>query len=98
MTAYAYAAATQAGLYPEVDAGGRLSYNKQSNNRRLRSGSHSTYYGDNQIAAQVASYEIDFWERVRDLVKAANAVALASADSLAQAKLELHAELASAYS
>ncbi len=34
---------------------------------------------------------------MRDLIKAANAQAQASADALAQAKLELHAELATAY-
>jgi NodT family efflux transporter outer membrane factor (OMF) lipoprotein len=95
--ARAYASAAEAGLYPEVDAAGELSYNKQSNNRPLRSANQPTYYGANQIGAQVASYEVDFWGRVRDLVKAANAQALASADSLAQAKLELHAELASDY-
>ena len=95
--ARAYAAEAESGLYPEIDAGGSLSYNRQSNNRPLRSANQPTYYGANQIGAQVASYEADFWGRVRDLVKAANAEAQASADSLAQAKLELHAELASAY-
>lgn len=95
--ARAYAAAAQAGLYPEIDAAGAFSYNKQSNNRPLRSASQPTYYGANQIGVQVASYEVDFWGRVRDLVKAANAQAEASADALAEARLELHAELASAY-
>lgn len=95
--ARAFAAAAQAGLYPEVDAGSSLSYNKQSNNRPLRSKNQPTYYGANQLGAEVASYEVDFWGRVRDLVKAANADAQASADALAQARLELHAELATAY-
>ena len=95
--ARAFAAAALAGLYPEVDAGSSLSYNKQSNNRPLRSKDQPTYYGANQLGAQVASYEVDIWGRVRDLIKAANADAEASADALAQARLELHAELASAY-
>jgi NodT family efflux transporter outer membrane factor (OMF) lipoprotein len=95
--ARAFAAAAQAGLYPEVDAVTSISANKQSDNRPLRSKNQPTYYGDNQIDAQIASYEIDFWGRVRDLVKAANADAEASADALAQARLGLHAELASAY-
>jgi len=46
---------------------------------------------------QTASYELDFWGRVRDLIKAANATAEASRDALAQARLELHAELAGDY-
>ncbi|MBV8473110.1 MAG: efflux transporter outer membrane subunit [Hyphomicrobiales bacterium] len=95
--ARAYAAAAQAGLYPEIDGVGELSYNRQSNNRPLRSANQPTDFGANQIDAQAASYEVDFWGRVRDLIKAANAQAQASADALAQAKLELHAELASAY-
>jgi NodT family efflux transporter outer membrane factor (OMF) lipoprotein len=95
--ARAFAAAAQAGLYPELDALGTITANKQSNDRPLRSKDQPTYYGANQIDAQVTSYEIDFWGRVRDLVKAANADAEASADALAQARLELHAELASAY-
>ena len=43
------------------------------------------------------AYEIDIWGRVRDLVKAANAQVGASADALADARLELHAELAHDY-
>jgi len=93
----AYAAEAEAGLFPEIDAGGGLSYNRQSNNRPLRSPSQPTYYGANQIAVQTASYELDFWGRVRDLIKAANATAEASRDALAQARLELHAELAGDY-
>ena len=54
------------------------------------------YYGNNILGGQV-SYEIDIWGRVRDLVKAANLTAEASADALAEARLELHAELARAY-
>ncbi len=95
--AQAFAAAAESGLYPELDAGGSLSYNRQSNNRPLRSPNQPTYYGANQIQAQVASYEVDFWGRVRDLIKEAKADAQASTDALAQARLELHAELATDY-
>ncbi len=95
--ARAFAAAAQAGLYPEIDAASSLSYNRQSNNRPLRSANQPTYYGNNQLYGQVASYEVDFWGRVRDLIKQANAGAQAVADALAQARLELHAELASDY-
>ena len=43
------------------------------------------------------SYEIDIWGCVRDLVTAASLTAEASADGLAEARPELHAELARAY-
>ncbi len=95
--AHAFAAAAESGLYPQVDFAGELSYNRQSDNRPLRSKGQPDFYGSNQIDAQVVSYEVDFWGRVRDLIKAAKADAEASADALAQARLELHAELASAY-
>jgi len=95
--AHAFAAVAESGLYPQVNFAGLLTYNRQSDNRPLRSKGQPDFYGSNQIDAQVASYEVDFWGRVRNLVKAAKADAQASADALAQARLELHAELASAY-
>ena len=96
--ARAFAAAAQAGLYPEVDSPGRASPTTSNpTTARFVRRDQPTYYGANQLDAQVVSYEVDFWGRVRDLIKAANADAEASADALAQARLELHAELASAY-
>jgi len=85
-----------AGLLPQIDAIGQITANKQSNHRPLRGANEPNYYGNNVLGAQV-SYEIDIWGRVRNLVKAANLTAEASADTLAQARLELHAELARAY-
>ena len=85
-----------AGLFPEVDAAGHVSDNKQSAHRPLRSANQPTYYGDNALDAQT-SYELDIWGRVHDLVKAADYTAQASVDALAEARLELHAELARAY-
>jgi outer membrane protein, multidrug efflux system len=94
--AVARANAALSGAYPQVDAVPHFLANKQSANRPLRSASQPTYYGDNLLGAQTA-YEIDIWGRVRDLVKAANLTAEASADALADARLELHAELARDY-
>ena len=94
--AFARAAQVEAGLLPQVDAIGQITANRQSNNRPLRSANQPSYYGNNILGGQV-SYEIDIWGRVRDLAKAANLTAEASADALAQARLELHAELARAY-
>ncbi|HXZ18095.1 MAG TPA: hypothetical protein VEH77_19390, partial [Roseiarcus sp.] len=77
--------------YPDADAIGHVTANKQSAHRPLRSANPPTYYGDNLLGAQ-ASYEIDLWGRVRDIAASANASAEASADALAQAQLELRAE------
>ena len=94
--AVARANAALSGAYPHVDADPHFLANKQSFNRPLRSASQPIYYGDNLIGAQTA-YEIDIWGRVRDLVNSANATAEASAAALADARLELHAELARDY-
>ena len=75
---------------------GQITANRQSNNRPTRGANQPDYYGNNILGGQV-SYEIDIWGRVRDLVEAANLTAEASADALAEARLELHAELARAY-
>ena len=85
-----------AGLLPQINGIGQITANKQSNNRPLRGADEPNYYGNNILGAQV-SYEIDIWGRVRDLVKAASLTAEASVDALADARLELHAELARAY-
>jgi multidrug efflux system outer membrane protein len=94
--AKARAAQALARLFPQVDAIGQVTANKQSANRPLRSRGQPDYYGNNILGAQV-SYEIDIWGRVRDLAKGANATAEASSDALADARLELHAELARDY-
>jgi len=94
--AFARAAAVEAHFLPQADALGQISANRQSENRPLRSKGQPDYYGNNILGGQV-SYEIDIWGRVRDLASSANLTAEASADALAQARLELHAELARAY-
>jgi outer membrane protein, multidrug efflux system len=94
--AVARAAEVASGLLSQVGANGEITANRQSDNRPLRSKGQPDFYGDNLLGGQV-SYEIDIWGRVRDLAKAANLSAEASADALAQARLELHAELARAY-
>ena len=85
-----------AGLFPHLDGIGRTTTNKQSNHRPLRSANQPTYYGENLIGGQ-ASFEIDIWGRLRDIAESANATAESYADALAQARLELHAELARDY-
>jgi outer membrane protein, multidrug efflux system len=85
-----------AGLLPQVDGMGQITGNRQSDDRPLRSKGQPDFYGNNILGGQV-SYEIDLWGRVRNIAKAANATAEASTDALADARLELHAELARDY-
>lgn len=85
-----------ASLFPIVTGQPELSYNKQSQHRPLRSANQPTYYGANQLFAQL-SWEIDLWGRVHDLVAAAQAGAQANDDLLGGTLLALHATMARTY-
>ncbi|MGA0601271.1 efflux transporter outer membrane subunit [Caulobacter sp. KR2-114] len=85
----------RAGLFPELDVAGHATRTRQSDNAPRR-GTTPTYYNDD-YGGGVASYELDLWGRVRNLVAAGHAEAQASAGDLASARLSLHAQLADAY-
>ncbi|MGO8740207.1 efflux transporter outer membrane subunit [Rhodoblastus sp.] len=84
------------GFFPSIVGLPDLSYNKQSQNRPLRSKGQPTYYGSNQLFGQLA-WEIDIWGRVRDVVGAAKAGAQSNDDLLAATRLSLHATVARTY-
>lgn len=86
----------RANFYPTLSAGLGLSREKASANRPLVISNTNTTYGDFQLAGQ-ASWEPDFWGRIRRTVEAARATAQASAGDLANLDLLLHAELAEDY-
>jgi len=86
----------RADLYPTLSAGASLSRDRASANRPQASASRSTAYGDFLIAGQ-ASWEPDFWGRIRRSVEQARANAQASAADEANIALTLHAELATNY-
>lgn len=94
--ARAYLAQTRSGEFPEINAAGLATRNRQSDHRALRSASQPEYYGDNIVGAAL-SYELDLWGRVRNTVAAGKATTQAAAADLASVRLSLHAQLADDY-
>ncbi len=94
--ARANAAAARSGLFPQVNAGAEISYNRQSEHRPLRSPNQPTYYGANTVGAAVG-YEVDLWDQIHNQVVAGKVSAQASAADLAFIRLSLQAELANDY-
>jgi NodT family efflux transporter outer membrane factor (OMF) lipoprotein len=88
--------AARAGLFPTLSAGPSISRDRISANRPLASKGGTTTYGDFVIAGQ-ASWEPDFWGRVRRTVEQARANAQVSAADMAGVSLTLHAEMATDY-
>jgi len=88
--------AVRANLYPALSAGGSISRARASANRPLAPASGSSAAGDFVLAGQ-ASWEPDFWGRIRRSVEQTRANAQASAADEASVALTLHAELATDY-
>jgi NodT family efflux transporter outer membrane factor (OMF) lipoprotein len=86
----------RAGLYPTLSAGPSISRDRVSANRPEAPPGSSTLFGDFVIAGQ-ASWEPDFWGRIRRSVEQARERAQASAADVANVGLTLHAEMATDY-
>lgn len=86
----------RADFYPTLSGNAAASRGQVSSHRPLITTSKSTSYSDFQLGGQ-ASWEPDFWGRVRRNVEAAHETAQASAADLANLDLILHAELALDY-
>lgn len=86
----------RASLFPTLSAGPGFNHEKISSNRPLAVKGSSTSYNDFTLEGQ-ASWEPDFWGRIRRTIEAASANAQASAADAANIDLSLHAELAQDY-
>ncbi len=92
-------ASTSAAQLPSVNLNTGASRSRISADRPLTNyaqSNHSTVQNDTQIGA-TASYELDLFGRIRRTVEAARAATEQSADDLANARLVLVADLATAY-
>ena len=83
-------------LFPTLSAGPSVSRNTISKNGPSYSPGKQTAYDDFQLTGQ-ASWEPDFWGRIRRTVEAARSNAQASAADVAIVDLSLHAEMAADY-
>lgn len=87
-------AAARSAFFPTVSAGPSATHEKLSAHRPLASGTSN--YNDLVLAGQ-ASWEPDFFGRIRRTLEAARANAQAAASDAANVDLVLHAELAQDY-
>ena len=88
--------AVRANLFPTLSSNLSTSRERVSANRPLAPKGGSTVSGDFVIGGE-ASWEPDFWGRIRRGVEAARENAQASAADMANVDLSLHAEMASDY-
>ena len=86
----------RANLFPALTGNVSASRDRTSGNRPNASKTGNNSYGDFAIGAP-ASWEPDFWGRIRRTVEAARENAQASAADMANIDLSLHAEMASDY-
>jgi multidrug efflux system outer membrane protein len=93
--ARALAAQARAAQFPQVTGNGSATDNRISDNRPLR-GSFPGNFADNNVGAS-ASYELDLWGRVRNMVAEGKDQAQASSADAASVRLSLEAQLADAY-
>ena len=91
-----FAAQARSAYLPTVTGLDENTYNRQSQERLFRGNNQPNEEANNQIGA-TASYELDLWGRIRNLVAAGEAGAQAAAADLADAQLSLQVELADDY-
>lgn len=95
--ARARVSAARANLFPTLSSSGSISRSRVSGNRPLASSSNRTTTSGDFFLGGQASWEPDFWGRIRRSIEAAHATAQATAADAANVDLSLHAELATDY-
>jgi NodT family efflux transporter outer membrane factor (OMF) lipoprotein len=88
--------AARSALYPQLSAGPSIQRESVSTNGPSYSSGKSYPYNDFALTGQ-ASWEPDFWGRIRRTVEAARSNTQASAADVASIDLSLHAEMAADY-
>jgi NodT family efflux transporter outer membrane factor (OMF) lipoprotein len=96
LAAHDQVAAARSALYPTLSAGPSVQRATVSTNGYSYSSSKHYPYNDFAITGQ-ASWEPDFWGRIRRTVEAARSNTQASAADVASIDLSLHAEMAADY-
>lgn len=91
------AAEARANLFPQIGANVSTTDNKQSVHRLFRNGNTGPNEASSNEIQATASWEPDFWDRLRNQTRIQKRLAQASAANLASARLILQAELASDY-
>jgi NodT family efflux transporter outer membrane factor (OMF) lipoprotein len=86
----------RANLYPVLSGSASISRSRASANRPLASSSKGTTSNDYFLGGQ-ASWEPDFWGRIRRSIEASHASAQSTAADMANVDLSLHAEMAIDY-
>jgi NodT family efflux transporter outer membrane factor (OMF) lipoprotein len=94
--ARAFAAEAESGLFPTIGLGAQINTDRQSARRPRRRPGEPNQYLNNAIDTQT-QYEIDFWGRIANTIRAGKAVAEESQADLETTRLSLHAELATDY-
>jgi NodT family efflux transporter outer membrane factor (OMF) lipoprotein len=96
LAAHDQIAVARSALFPTLSAGPSIARDRVSQNGPNYAAGKSPTYNDLVISGQ-ASWEPDFWGRIRRTVEAARSTAQASAADQANIDLSLHAEMAAAY-
>lgn len=91
------AAEARANLFPQIGVNGSTTDNKQSNHRLYRTSATGPNEASSNQIQGTASWEPDFWSRLRNQTRVQKRLAQSSAATLANARLSLQAELADDY-
>ncbi|WP_419730154.1 efflux transporter outer membrane subunit [Lichenicola sp.] len=91
------AAEARANLFPQIGANLSSTDNRQSIHKLFRTGDSGPNEASSNEIEGTASWEPDFWDRIRNQTRLQKRLAQASAANLANARLSLQAELADDY-